>query len=108
MAVTVTLPEPDSRSGLASGLVVNPALAGVDVSICAAQSCSFWLGSSVKVSVAPCGARRVPSSPTPGAVPLRGRTVVADVPAAGQTRSVVHRSGARSMSAIGSSSMPLS
>ncbi len=86
VAVTVTLPEPDRRSGLARGLVVNPALAGVDVSICAAQSSSFRRGSSVKVSVAPCGARRVPSSPTPGALPLRGRTVVAEVPAAGQTR----------------------
>ncbi|CAM5262976.1 hypothetical protein SANTM175S_00129 [Streptomyces antimycoticus] len=106
--MTVTVPEPDSRRSFFSGPVVKPALPGVEVSIAADQSASLSAGSSVKVSVAPGSARSVPSTPTPAVAPPRGRSVVCRVPDGGQTRSVDHWSGARSTSAIGSRSMPLS
>lgn len=108
VTVTVTLPEPDSRSGVRSGPVRNPALAAVGASIRAAQSASLSFGSSVKVSVVPRGALRVPSRPTPGAVPPRGRSVVGAVPGAGHRGSVDQVPGERSISAIGVRSMPLS
>lgn len=108
VAVTVTCAEPASRRSWASGAVRNPALAPVVLSRSAAQSVSLCFGSSVNVSVAPGWAGLPVRVPTPGVVPVPGRTVVAAVVRGGQTLSVDHWPGWRSMSAIGSRSMPLS
>lgn len=106
VAVTVTLEEPETRRSRVSGPVTKPALSGVDVSICAAQSVSLSCGLSVNVSV-PLPLRR-PSVPTPSWPPSAGRRVVVSVPRGGQAFEVTHWSGWRSMSAMGSRSMPLS
>ena len=108
VAVTVTVEEPDRRRSAPSGWVTNPAFSGVDVSTAADQLASSSRGSSVNVSVAPAGAGFRPRPPTPGAEPVTGRSTASRVPAGGQTRSVDHWSGWRSMSAIGARSMPLS
>lgn len=108
VAVTVTLEEPESRRPVVSGAVRKPALAPVVRSRSAAHSVSLCDGSSANVSVAPGRTRFRARVPTPGAFPVPGRTVVTWVVRGGQTRSVDHWSGWRSMSAIGSRSMPLS
>ncbi len=106
VAVTVTVEEPDRRRSRVSGPVTNPALSGVGSSMCAAQSVSPRDGSSVKVSVPRSRAR--PRRPTPGSVPSAGCSVAGAVPLGGQVAEVTQRPGWRSMSAMGSRSMPLS